>query len=396
MREKILRVGVYGVKRGSTHIKSIAFLDNAQVVAICDRDEGAVEKVKKFCPSDVVICPDYDTLLEQDLDLVVLANFLPDHAGCAIQALRKGINVVSECLAAVTMKECVDLVEAVEETGKYYSMAENTPWGTSCLELRRLYSGGTLGELSYAEAEYSHPMAPEDVVKVRPTADHWRNFMPKTYYLSHPLGGLMNITGLLPKKVLAKVTPDYTYAKKRGFPHADSGAILLVEMEGGVLFRVTGCAHFGAPSGGMRLACTNADAELIRHQKQRVSLTFAPWELPKEMEHAGTHVEYYPPIEADVQAVISKGLSTSGHNVADFRCVRNYINEIAEGREPDMNVYRATAMSAVAILGWRSVLNNSQQIEIPDFRDPAARDQYRNDDLSPWRGEIPYYVFPAK
>ena len=89
-------------------------------------------------------------------------------------------------------------------------------------------------------------------------------------------------------------------------------------------------------------------------------------------------------------------MSPGGHMVADYRTVRNYVSEVLEGKAPDMDVYRAAAISAVAILGWRSVLNDSCSYEIPDFRDPVTRDQYRNDDLSPWRGEIPYCKYPLK
>ena len=395
MSEKILRVGVYGTGRGTSHIKNISFLDNAKVVAICEQNPKAVEKAMKFCPPDVVICPDYDALLDAGLDVVILANFLPDHAKCAIQAMRKGINVVSECLAAVTMKECVDLVEAVEETGMYYSMAENSPYDTSNLEIGRLYQSGKLGELSYGEAEYCHPFSPEKLLEVCPDENHWRYRLPKTYYLTHPLGSLMNISRLMPKKVQTMITTDHLYARQRNLPFADSGAQVMVQMENGVVFRVTGWANYGAHASHLRIACTGANVEKERHDHSLISLTFNEWDLPKEMAQVGTHISYKPPVEPEVAALIPKGLSTGGHSVADFRCVKNYIDEIAEGRAPDMDVYRSVAQCAVAILGWRSALEH-KEYDIPDFKDPAARDQYRNDDLSPWRDEIPYYIYPTE
>ena len=396
MSERILRVGVYGVKRGLSHIKAIRLLDNAEVVAICEKNPQTIEKALAYLPPDVKVCADFDLLLDAGLDVVVLCNYLPDHAACAIRALRKGIRVVSECLAAATMKECVELVEAVEETGLYYSMAENTPHGTAYLEIQRLYHSGILGRLVYAEADYCHPIAPDQLKSVRPTPDHWRNFMPKTYYLSHPLGALMNVSRLMPRKVVGMVAADPDYAQARGIDNADSGGILLVEMENGVVFRVTGCTQFGTHVSNLRIACTKGYAETLRHQKGTVSLSFNPWDLPQELSAMGTHLSYEPPLDADTSQAISKGLSTGGHMVADYRTVRNYIQEILENKAPDMDVYRATAMSAVAILGWRSVLNNSCSYDIPDFRDPAVREQYRGDDLSPWRGEIPYCKYPLK
>lgn len=396
MQSKRLRIGVYGLWRGSAHVQAIRVMDEAEVVAVCEQNPEKLEANLKYCSADVRICSDFDQLLEAGIDLVVLCNYLPDHAACAIKALRKGIRVVSECLAAVTMKECVDLVETVEETGLYYSMAENSPYGTSYLEIQRLYRSGVLGKVVYGDAEYAHPVAPDKVTSVRPTADHWRNFMPKTYYLTHPLGSLMNVTRLMPKRVTGMVAADLDYAKARGFKSADSAGILLIQMENGVVFRVTGSTQYGPHASSLRIACTRGNAETVRYRKEEVSLTFNPWDLPEQMAACGPHISYSPPQSAAVSQAISKGLSTKGHLTTDYCTVRNYITEILEGRVPDMDVYRSTAMSAVAILGWRSVLNDGQQYDIPDFRDPAAREQYRNDDLSPWRGEIPYYKYSAE
>ena len=44
-------------------------------------------------------------------------------------------------------------------------------------------------------------------------------------------------------------------------------------------------------------------------------------------------------------------------------------------------------MSAVAIYGWRSCLENGRVYNIPDFRDKAQRDAVRNDDLTPFPDE---------
>lgn len=49
-----------------------------------------------------------------------------------------------------------------------------------------------------------------------------------------------------------------------------------------------------------------------------------------------------------------------------------------------MNVYRAAALSALGILGWKSAVDNSRQISVPDFRSRQERDLYRNDEDSPF------------
>ena len=110
----------------------------------------------------------------------------------------------------------------------------------------------------------------------------------------------MNVSSLMPRKVVGMVAADPDYAKARGIDNADSGGILLVEMENGVVFRVTGCTQFGTHVSSMRIACTRGYAETLRHQWGTVSLNFNPWDLPPEMSAVGTHLSYTPAEEADV------------------------------------------------------------------------------------------------
>lgn len=395
MEQKKLRVGVFGTWRGIAHIRSIQVLDEAEVVSICDKDPDKIEKAKKYCAEDVLVCETYEELLDSGIDLVVLCNYLPDHTACAIRALRKGIAVVTECLAAATMKECVELVEAVEETGVYFSMAENSPYRNACIEMERIFKSGVLGEVMYGEGEYCHPGAPADAKVHTPDDTHWRVRIPRTYYLTHSLAPLMNITGLMPKRVIGKVVPGRAYAKRRNSSKADAAAMMLVEMENGVLFRVTGSSCLSPKTHWYRLACEKGGVENARTDERAVSLSINAWDLPEEMTSQGCTSFYVPRDDAATREAIKRGLPDMGHLLTDFRCVRNYINEILEGRYPDMDVYRSVAMSAVGILGWRSVLDDSKQYDIPDFRDPAARDAFRDDDLDPWSGKIPYRVFEA-
>jgi hypothetical protein len=65
----------------------------------------------------------------------------------------------------------------------------------------------------------------------------------------------------------------------------------------------------------------------------------------------------------------------------------NFIKYINGTYEPFFNVYRATALSAAAILGWRSVLEGSKELEIPDFTKEEDRKKYENDFLSPFAEE---------
>lgn len=51
------------------------------------------------------------------MDAVVLANYANEHAPFAIKAMRAGKHVFSEVLPVQTIKEAVELIETIEETG---------------------------------------------------------------------------------------------------------------------------------------------------------------------------------------------------------------------------------------------------------------------------------------
>ncbi|MBE6655487.1 MAG: hypothetical protein E7609_01285 [Ruminococcaceae bacterium] len=76
-----------------------------------------------------------------------------------------------------------------------------------------------------------------------------------------------------------------------------------------------------------------------------------------------------------------------GHGGVDFWMLRNFICYLKGEYEPFFNVYRATALSAAAILAWRSVLNGGLAYDIPNFTKEENRRQYENDFLSPFASE---------
>ena len=87
------------------------------------------------------------------MDAVVLANYANEHAPFAIRCMEEGKHVFSEVLPVQTMKEAVELIEAVE-TGllKGVSESEFSPLGAITREqtaviLKRLFdykNGGAL------------------------------------------------------------------------------------------------------------------------------------------------------------------------------------------------------------------------------------------------------------
>ena len=118
---KKIKIGVMGVYRGTSMINYCKLAENAEVVAICDKWKEGVEKQKEINKEyDITYYDNFDEFIKHDMDAVVLANYANEHAPFAIRAMREGKHVFSEVLPVQTMKEAVELIEAVEETGMIY------------------------------------------------------------------------------------------------------------------------------------------------------------------------------------------------------------------------------------------------------------------------------------
>jgi len=379
------KVGVFGAGRGCDLAFDFMNL-GCEVVAICDMHEERLNKaVKNLGIEGLAVYRNFDEFIEHDMDIVILGNFFHQHAPYAVKCLERGIHVYSECISNGTMAEGVELVRAFEKSNAVYMLAENYPQMCFNREMKRICDGGTLGKLMYAEGEYNHPISEydNDFRKCYVyTPEHWRNYIPATYYITHSLGPIMWATGATPKKVtaysiFAPQDADAPSAEQNG----DRASIITTQNDDGSVFRVVGWGRFGAHHNAYRICGVNGQVENVRGKHNTVMLRYNGWSVPEGMEEIK---EYQPDWNDEEEDTIQQ----SGHGGGDYLTARHFIRCIEQGRQPDhpFNVYSATAMSSVAILGHRSVLNGNMSIEIPDFRLEEDRVKYENDRKSPFYG----------
>ena len=88
-----------GAYRGSSMINYCLRADNAEVVAICDKDQEALAAQKENTKGmNITFYDSFDDFIHHDMDAVVLANYSNEHAPFAIRAMRAGKHVFSEVL----------------------------------------------------------------------------------------------------------------------------------------------------------------------------------------------------------------------------------------------------------------------------------------------------------
>lgn len=370
-----VKIGVIGGGRGKSMIRYGREASNAELVAICDFRDDVLERMKKECGEDgISYYSDYDEFLKHDMDAVVLANYANQHAPFAIKAMKAGKHVFSEVLPVQTMKEAVELIETVEETGKIYAYGENYCFMSAPYEMRKLYRQGLIGEFEYGEGEYVHncePIWPE-ITYGEP--DHWRNNMYATFYCTHSIGPMIHITGLRPVKVTGFEGPK-TERKVRVGSKSGSFGMELIQLENGGIFKsIHGDLY--VDSIWYSIYGSKGNMETARESAQNGA--FDRIYIHADEYSGGydtTKKDTYLPVRAqDEQA------KSFGHGTSDFYTMYNFVRKIQGDPDADIiDVYEALDMFLPGLFAYRSVLNGGIPMEIPNLRDKSVRDLYRND-----------------
>lgn len=369
-----LKIGVLGVGRGEMMINYCKIADNAELVAVCDKWEEGLSRMKqKLDNNAVTYYTDYEEFLKHDMDIVMLANYATEHAPFAIRAMEAGKHVISEVLPVQTMAEAVALTECIERTGKCYCYAENYCFMNAPAEMRRRYRAGELGEFEYGEGEYLHNCEPiwPDITYGNKT--HWRNTMTAFYYCTHSVGPLLHITGLRPVSVTGFEAPFNARMARMG-AKAGAGALEIVTLENGAILK---SIHGVGPSKNSVWYCvygSKGRMESAREDAQAGDNTRVYTNLDRTEGISENNITTFIP-----ENTFTASGAVSGHGGSDFVMLYNAIEHIA-GREGEVVTIRE-ALDAwmIGFFSYLSVLDGGVPKAIPDLSRAEERERYRND-----------------
>lgn len=370
-----VKIGVFGVGRGSSMMKYCSESEHAELVAICDKWEEGLNRKKKELDNDkITYYTSFDEFIKHDMDAVVLANYATEHTPYAIKCLKSGKHVLSEVLPVQTMKEAVELVEAVESSDKIYAYAENYCYMPAPKEMKKLYNEGVLGEFEYGEGEYMHNCESIWHSITQGNPDHWRNNICATYYCTHSIGPLIHITGLRPIKVVGFEMPFNARTARCGAKSGHS-AVEMITLENGAILKSIhglGCSKdsiwysiYGTKG---RLESAREDADPDAYLKLYTNLD--------EFEGENAHrINSYLPADE-----YSEKAKAFGHGYADYYVMYNFIEKIRGNNDTDViDVYEALDMFLPGLFAYRSVLNGGIPMDIPNLRDKTVREYFRHD-----------------
>ncbi|MBQ7404070.1 MAG: Gfo/Idh/MocA family oxidoreductase [Lentisphaeria bacterium] len=385
--EKRIRLGIWGLGRGSAFIKAAREL-NIDVVAGCDFNDEIRERFRKECPEAKITSDEKEFLSNPDMDAVLVATFFTAHADHAIKALEAGYHVMSEVTAFFTPADGVRLAEAVEKSGKVYNLLENYPFTKENMYLAKMWKDGLFGEFQYGEFDYLHSCrdlcyrycVPPDFPEIEPgyTAHSWRSWLDFHYYCTHSLGPCMKIAGVRPVEITAfpeaVELPGFLPGSGMSKPCAS-----LIRMNNGGIMRnlcgaTTGDYHMAKRIWGTRAAAESLDGNLTL----RLGAAGGAEKTPVQ----------------PVWPELGELAETSGHGGGDFWELYYFARQILTGEPAPWDIYSACDVTLAGIMAVRSHEQNGAPMEIPDFRDPAVREKYRNDHGAMKRPFDPAKIFP--
>ncbi len=370
-----IKIGILGAYRGTSMINYCKRADNAEVVAICDKSEDAINTQREAAKGmDITYYDNFEDFIKHDMDAVVLANYANEHAPFAIKAMNLGKHVFSEVLPVQTMKEAVELIETVEETGMVYAYGENYCYMPAPFEMRKLYKAGKIGEFEYGECEYIHNCESIWPSITYGERDHWRNNMFSTFYCTHSLGPIIHMTGLRPVSVTGFESTMNERNLRGGAKGANLGMEIVTLENGGIIKSIHGGLYkdsiwYCAYGSKGRMECGREDAKDGHVHKIYVNADEFSGQYGEEK------LEVYNPTHGHEDKI--KGY---GHGGSDFYSMYHFVEKVKGNPEADtIDVYEAVDMALSGMFAYRSILDGGIPKEIPNLRDKAVRELWRND-----------------
>lgn len=367
--EKV-KIGLFGCGRGSFVKNYCEAAENAELVAVCDKIY-----LNKEIPDDgIAYYTDFDEFIKHDMDAVVLANYAHEHAPFAIKAMKAGKHVISEVLPCQCMKQDVELIEAVEETGKIYAYAENYCYMPAPKEMKRLYEAGELGTFEYGECEYIHNCEPLWYA-IQDGPNHWRNNMFATFYCTHSIGPIVHITGLRPVKVTGFELQASTRTLRMG-RKAGMGGIEMLTLENGAIVK---SIHGDLCKDSVWYTIYGSKGRMESEREDIREGEYAVCTFRKNIDmyegECADHIETYRPVDE-----LTERATGFGHGSSDFYTMYNFVEKIKGNPKADIiDVYEAMDMFLPGIFAYKSILAGGIPMDIPNLRNKEEREKYRND-----------------
>lgn len=370
----MIKIGIAGARGISGMIGYNAMSEDVKVEAICDLSEDVLreQSARHNIPHTYRV---FEDMLESDIDAVVIATPMQCHVPQAIAALAAGKHVMSEVTAGVTMDELFWLTEAVEKSGKIYMFAENYCYTPENQLIKELARKGYFGDIYYAGGEYLHQLERENLFTKsgKPTWRHqWQLGKRGSFYPTHSLGPVMQC---IPDERIAEITT-FSPGARHNVPdfRQDDGSVTMCVTESGKIIEIKVDCISPRPHkmDYYTLQGTKGIYEAKRGFGDDDKIAIDAEKNPKG-HHDWVSIWEYSEHLPERYKNATEEEKAAGHNGGDFFIIKDFIDAIKTGIQPELNVYKACEWTAVGLLSELSVTNNSKTMKMPVFGPKEVR-----------------------
>ena len=359
-------------------------IERFELVAYCEK-----HPVRRKYVHDSVKLPEhliyesFDEMLEKcSIDVVFVCVEPLSAAELCIQALHAGKDVMTDVPLSYTLKDCWDMLVAVEETGKTFKMVEQMRFCRFIEDASRMNREGEFGKIVFMEGQYIH-----DVVYNRSywdtvnsgycnpaQAEEFGNCVRSQRVCLHPLAYNPHEMSPLLKVANDRVATVSCMGTRMGsysYPIDDviDAEMAVMRTENDILIRIINSfsvPYVNALSHWYNIVGSKASMETSR----------ATWDTGKIWEKPEISKQYdFSRLEGNLLSVpeqteLSK---TSAHGGLDYLPFINYIEHV-DGTAPlDMDIYTACEATAPGIVAGISAAHQGLPFAVPDFRPNADR-----------------------
>lgn len=357
MENKVIRLGVVGLKRGAYVAWTLIGDENVAIRAVADSDpevlKACCEDYAKNGVTDLLAFDSIEELLKSDIDAVYIATDKPLHTKHTIMALEAGKHVLSEIPVIETLEEAKALRDAVKSHPELKYMAgENCFYWAFIEAWKKMREDGKFGEILYAESEYLHATHPDDI-KPYENDSHWRKHNNAITYLTHNLGPLLYIMDDYVVSVSCMVP---TAAKYNEHSEGDENGIAIFKTAKGAVIRIfIGFGMYVGYDHNFAMYGTRGSILTDKTKPLEESTSFAKmYEVPNTFE------KYF-----EIPVKLSETDDVYGHGGVDAKMIRDFIRCIIEDTDPPIDVDMGIRISLPGIIANESARRGGELMEIP-------------------------------
>jgi predicted dehydrogenase len=371
--QSTLNLGIVGAcGRGASFKAACDALGQVAIHAVCDTNADELTAARDRLGAREQYT-DYATMLEQSaLDAVIIGTPMHLHVPQAIAALERGLHVLSEVTAGVSVEECRRLVLAAKASRGIYMMAENYTYMRPNQIVKELVRQGLFGTPYYAEGEYLHELKYMNEHQT-PWRRRWQTGVDGITYGTHSLGPILQ---WMPGDRVTRVCCEGTgvrHTDGAGAPYSQASSTMLCKTAKEALIKIRVDMLSDRPHAmtNYQLQGTDGCYESARAhgEKDRIWLRSLSRELAwtdLDAFHSITELAdtYLPASWREAGAAAAR----AGHGGGDYFEILDFIDAVEGKRAPVIGIHEAMDMTLPGLVSQQSIAEGGHWLDVPDSR----------------------------